>query len=457
MLFPTPRYGAEAITTLISRANGSVMLTPSVPFPIVSEILNKRSMSTFELPSIEHFLASKPAPYPFTKTFESSRYEPLVCLHTSGTTGFPKPVIWTHDWASSLARGHYIPAPVGYERLDDILLGSQRRIMALFPPFHASGICIGLFFPLFLGTVVAHAPGGLTPKEVVNAVVDALDILGEESKVDSLALPPPHAEYMAANPTLLEKISSKVGTLLYGGGDISHSAGNTIAAQMQVFNQMASTEMGLWSATRRKEQGSTKTVEDEWRYLVFHPSLSIRFDAVSEGEETTLYEAIMVKNSDDDAWIQPLFKIFTDKEELTLGDLFTRHPHNPDKWKHSGRADDLLNFLSGETFHPGSAERRIAEHPGVAEVLVVGTRRPKASLIVRLNPDADLDEVWEVIERVNKDSPVYARVRRHMILTVTEPFPLTAKGSIRKKAVVEKYEGELDALYKEDGSFVPTK
>ena len=433
------------------------MLIPSVSFPVVSEVLVKQPMRTLNSPSVEHFLTAQPTPYPFTKTFEANKLDPLVCLHTSGTTGFPKPIIWTHDWANSIAAGHYIPPPAGYERIDEITLGPQRRIMTLFPQFHGSGILCALSFQLHLGATVVYPPAALTPNEAVDAAADALDILGENGRIDSLALPPPHAEYLGANSALLERVSRKVKTLLWGGGDFSHATGSAIAANMQFLNQFASTELELWTGLRRLGSSDSKNVEDEWHYLTFHPSLNIRFDAVSEGKEETLYEAIVVKNKGEGPWVQPIFKIYTDMEEISLGDLFTRNPHIPEKWRHSGRSDDLLNFITSEKFHPGSAERRIAAHPGVAEVVMVGTRRPRASLLVRLNSGTSLESVWEVVEEVNKDSPVYARVEKHMILVVTEPFPRTAKGTVQKKAAIASYASALDAIYVKDGSFVSTR
>jgi acyl-coenzyme A synthetase/AMP-(fatty) acid ligase len=456
MLFPTPRYGVEAITAIITRANGSIMLVPSTPFPVISEVLAKRSMRTLDFPSIEHFLDSEPAPYQFTKTFEANKHEPLVCLHTSGTTGFPKPVIWTHDWLNSVAEGHYLPVPAGYGRLDDYMLGPRRRVMPLFPAFHASGILCALLFQLLLGTTVVYAPTRLTPNESVDTAADALELLGEEGRIDALALPPPHVEYVGAHAAVLEKLSKMTETIVFGGGDISYGAGNRIAARMQIVNHLASTELGLWNELCKLEADDTEAVEAEWSYIQFHPSLHIRFDPVSEAKHGTLHEAIMVKNQGEGAWVQPIFKIFTEVNEITLGDLFTRHPHDPNKWKHAGRADDLLNFLTGETFHPGNAERRITEHPGIAEAAIVGTRRPKASLIVRLNNGTTLDNVWESIDEINRDSPVYARVERNMILTVTEPFPRTAKGTVQKTATIDLYSKQLDALYEHDGSFVPT-
>ena len=78
---------------------------------------------------------------------------------------------------------------------------------------------------------------------------------------------------------------------------------------------------------------------------------------------------------------------------------------------------------------------------------MVGTRRPKASLIVRLEDGKDVHEIWDTVEEVNKSSPVYARVEKEMILAVKEPFPKTAKGTVQKKALLDLYEKKLDALY----------
>ena len=35
-------------------------------------------------------------PYLYEKTFEEAAHDPIVIVHTSGTTGMPKPILWTH-------------------------------------------------------------------------------------------------------------------------------------------------------------------------------------------------------------------------------------------------------------------------------------------------------------------------------------------------------------------------
>lgn len=41
----------------------------------------------FEIPSFEEMLESRPEPHPFTKSFADAQDDPIVVLHSSGSTG----------------------------------------------------------------------------------------------------------------------------------------------------------------------------------------------------------------------------------------------------------------------------------------------------------------------------------------------------------------------------------
>jgi acyl-coenzyme A synthetase/AMP-(fatty) acid ligase len=450
MLFPSPRYGAEAITKLIEQVDGDILITTSSPFPVSVEILSQRPMRTFTIPSLDELYAAKTEPYPFTKTYAQHKQEPFVCLHTSGTTGFPKPILWTHEWPNANFQGYaLLPTDDGVE-LANVLLGPRNRVMFPFPAFHTSGILAQLFFGLGSGATLILPPAGDTPGGIVENVAATLEYLHEagEEDITMAALPPPSMEFLSKSPELLEKISARTKKMGFGGGDISDEAGNIISKKMQVVNEYGSTEMGLWPALTQPYPSP----EYEWHYTAFHPAVNIRLDPVSvtdEGDE--ICEAVMVRNGEESGYVQPLFTINKHEEEKNIGDLFIRHPRNPRLWKHHGRSDDLLTFITTEKFHPAAAERCIGSDPAVEEVMMVGTRRPKAALIVRLVKGKSLEDIWETVKEVNALSPVYARVERDMVLVVEEEFLMTAKGTVRKKDMESKYEGDLDRLYRKVG------
>jgi acyl-coenzyme A synthetase/AMP-(fatty) acid ligase len=450
MLFPAPRYGAEAIVKLIEQVDGDIIITPASPLPVTHEILQKRSMKTYQIPPLEELLQAQTARYPFTKTFKDHKHEPLLSLHTSGTTGFPKPILWTHDWADSVLRGIKLTSPTPEYVTSAHYSYPGARIMYPFMAFHASGAMGMVLMPFCTGSVVVWPPPTINPATAMEAIADALDFLGDEGKVYMLMLPPPHIEYLAANPLLLDRVSSKVQSVSYAGGDISTAAGNTIHNKLRLATRLASTELGSWPSLRRLKAGKEEGVQDEWHWLRLHPAANVHLDIISDSAEGPVGEAVMVRNSDD-GWVQPIFKMYPQDTERRLGDLFVTHPMHADLWKYVGRADERLDFTTAQMFHPHSTEKRILENPAVVEVMMVGTRRPRAALIIRLKEGKGLDDVWGTVEEVNKDAPVDARVGRDMVLLVEEPFLLTGKGSVQKKGMLEKYEREIEGLYERSG------
>jgi acyl-CoA synthetase (AMP-forming)/AMP-acid ligase II len=156
----------------------------------------------------------------------------------------------------------------------------------------------------------------------------------------------------------------------------------------------------------------------------------------------------MLRRSESSGFVQPLFKIYPHDTERSLGDLFVRHPTHKELWRHFGRSDELLNFATGEKFHPAAAERELSGAEGIEEAMIVGAGRPVGALIVKLEEGITVEDVWAAVQRVNEGMPVYARVSRNMVLVVEEPFLRTPKGSVRKSDVLEVYKGRLDEMYR---------
>ena len=138
MLFTSPRYGTLAQLNLIRLVNCKTMLVPEARPPAIDGILDSCEMRVHQIPSLEELFDQDHPHYPFNKTFEQARSEPLIVLHTSGTTGLPKPIVWTHDWAASFAGERMLAPPPGFESSDGLLLG--KRVLSLMPPFHVSSL-----------------------------------------------------------------------------------------------------------------------------------------------------------------------------------------------------------------------------------------------------------------------------------------------------------------------------
>ena len=84
------------------------------------------------------------APYPYNKTFEEAQHDPFVVIHTSGSTGLPKPVIMYHGGLATVDAQHSLPALDGY-RPQVESFGSRSRNFVGLPPFHVSQLALPTF------------------------------------------------------------------------------------------------------------------------------------------------------------------------------------------------------------------------------------------------------------------------------------------------------------------------
>lgn len=60
---------------------------------MVQPWLQERDMKAVEVASFEAWFPEEEVPHvPYEKTFEEAEWDPLCVLHTSGSTGLPKPI-----------------------------------------------------------------------------------------------------------------------------------------------------------------------------------------------------------------------------------------------------------------------------------------------------------------------------------------------------------------------------
>jgi len=72
--------------------------------------LHERDMvAIMTLPIDRWFPEARVDPYPYHKTFEEGEWDPLMVLHTSGSTGFPKPVVCRQGMLAIADKFHTIP------------------------------------------------------------------------------------------------------------------------------------------------------------------------------------------------------------------------------------------------------------------------------------------------------------------------------------------------------------
>lgn len=82
--------------------------------PLVKEVFRDRPMKVINLPLLDELLDADSTPlFPYTKTFDDAINDPFCYLHTSGSTGVPKPIPWSHGLIGTMDAIRLLPPVEG--------------------------------------------------------------------------------------------------------------------------------------------------------------------------------------------------------------------------------------------------------------------------------------------------------------------------------------------------------
>ncbi|KAL8658299.1 MAG: hypothetical protein Q9226_001115 [Calogaya cf. arnoldii] len=458
MLLISARNTVQDHISLFEQTQCRVLLAPITPrSPVVQAISEAYKSRILDSPSLKELLGNNYPHYQYRKTFADARNDPFFVVHTSGTTGTPKPVVFSHDFAASFIQWSQLAPPPGFE--SQVSLCQSNRFFVTLPFFHlatdssnkAGNLFATIFDAIANQTTVITPLAGVVPS--AQNVIDGLRL----AKPDAVFLAPPFLEQIAKDPDMLNTIE-KAETVVYGGGDVSQSLGDALAPKVQLFNFNGSTETGSFPLLRPSEDFPSH----DWKYIHPHPAAGLEFRPSAHG----LYEVVIVRNKVYEEE-QPVFKIFPHLEEFSTKDLFAPHPTKTGLWTYRGRADNRIVFKPGHMCDPVPMEQTVGQHAGVRAALMAGTGRFQPALLVERASDDQAfsavseqeltSELWPLVNKANQTYQLGARVARSHILFTDpqQPMRRAGKGTVQRGPTLEQYKDELDKLYIREGDAVP--
>ncbi|PSR81213.1 hypothetical protein BD289DRAFT_372900, partial [Coniella lustricola] len=428
----------EAHLRLFDETNCQIFLQPpSFPLAIVKQILAARPMRVVKVaPLLKWFddqYDGRDEHYPYTKPYAEAQYDPLVVLHTSGSTGFPKPVVTRQ--ATWMHLKHILKLPPQGGRLMFPQMPRGSRIYITMPFFHAAGLGLGLPMALYANCVGVFGPYPPSPDMVHSVLV--------HGKVDVCITAPTILVELVRAPRYVEQLT-KLKAVAFGGGPLPRTVGDMLSKITDLVNGVGSTEAGFFP--------QCPVEAEDWEYLNYHPIGGHDFRQVSDD----LYEHFILKRTELLPF-QGVFATFPELDEWATKDLYSKHPTKEGLWQHRGRSDDIIVFATGEKLTPLDMEGSIQANPAVNAAIITGRKRFQSSLLVepathpttKAEKEALLDQIWPSVEEANKHSPKHGRVLRNMIIFCTpeKPAPRAGKGTTQRRKWEEEYASELDALY----------
>ncbi|KAK1716697.1 hypothetical protein CaCOL14_000400 [Colletotrichum acutatum] len=372
-----------------------------------------------------------------------------MIIHSSGSTGVPKPIIHTNRSLCQIARM--------YRLLPEFFIENW---YLCFPLFHVAGLSIALSgLPTGLPTSLPPTQWPPAPSSILSAW-KSLASLGYPP--DCLHCAPSVIEDLYEYITLTTKDYTPLTDLKVlqpGGAPLSPS----LLSKLQKIGVNVKTTYGTTeTGPPLRTIPHTRDNPDVYRFRNLYPeSEYVRMEPIADN----LFECVVHRGFPlaAELWLEE-----TAPNPYRTGDLFNEDPPGSGYFVLQGRRDDILVHSNGEKTHAAALAMALEEDKTgiVAKTAVFGTGKPFPSVVVEINwsevekrsiSEADLpEEVWKVVGVCNNNSPTYSRIPRETVLILQEgkTLPVTPKGNVRRTIAWELYGDRVEELY---NSFLGTK
>lgn len=448
-LFISPRNSKDGQLNLFEKTDCNIIAYAESHEDLVKPWLRERKMQAIKVSPVEAWFPDTEVPhFPYTKSFEQGEWDPLVVLHTSGSTGMPKPI---EVKQGTMAISDAFQAYPEWRGSRVAVVDWARRTKRTFSPmplFHAAGAVVALAMGFYWDTplVLGIADRPLTGDLVVECLA--------HSDADSAFLPPAIIEDMSQSEEGTKTLASLT-AVCFGGGNLAREAGNRLVKQGVVFNNLiGATEWAPFP---------TYTVSDPslWQYHHYNPEVFGSEFRKLDGEED-VYELVVVrkKQNQDHPGLQGIFYTFPELKEWSTRDLYRPHPTLPDYWLYHGRSDNIIVFNNGEKLNPVTIEEIVGDHPLLKGAMVVGTQRFQAGLIIEPQsyPQTEeekralLDSAWPLVEKANEETVQHGRISRDMVVLSNpdKPFLRAGKGTVQRAMTVKLYDDDIKQMYEKE-------
>ena len=405
---------------------------------LVSGIQSKQpDIQCWAVGSLRSLLHVESRPFHYEHNYDETKDHPILVLHSSGSTGLPKPVTMTHASFAVIDNDRNFPSIPG-RRNHDLTIWDfpdhDARIYEPFPPFHLAGFFNKVTVPLFTHTIPVFGPPSRPPSGALVAEIM------QHQKLRGLFLPPVVAEQLLHEASGLEYFRG-LDVFCYAGGPLSQAAGDVISTVTTVCQFYGSTELGQIRQLV-PERG-------EWSYMEFHPLSKLEFQRA----EDDAYELVVFAGPNTKGE-SALNHNYPGIAEWRTRDLFRPHPTKKGLWRFYGRRDDIIVLSSGEKLNPVPSETNLQRHPCIAGALIVGEGRSRPALLLELKSDPGewpefLEQIWPVVQEENLKSPSHGRVAKSLILITGQdrPFVRAAKGTIVRRLTESTFKKDIDNIY----------
>ncbi len=347
--------------------------------------------------------------------------------YTSGTTGFPKGVMLTHN--NIVNNGKQIG--------DFMKLTEQDRVCIPVPFFHCFGCVLGTMAAVTHGSAMIIIEQ-FNPERVLQAVQD--------EKCTALHGVPTMFIAELNHPNFKKYDTSTLRTGIMAGSTCP------IEVMRRVINDMGASEITICYGQTETSPVFLQTKTDdpiEKKVATVgkpHPNIEVKIVDPVTDEEVTVGEP-------GELWTRGyhIMKGYYNNEEAT------REVINEEGWLRTGdiaiededgyysitgRLRDMV-IRGGENIYPREVEEFLYTHPAISDVQIVGVPDPKygEELMAWIIPKEGVEIDEESVKAFCKGKISYHKIPRY--IEFIDEYPMTASGKIMKFKLQEMSEGKI--------------
>src|SRR5690348_7726189 len=438
-----PRLFPEQIAWIINHAEDRVMLTDISFVPLLEKLADK-------LPSIERYIVlTDRAHMPTTSLRNAVPYEDWLAeadgdfrwksfdentaagmCYTSGTTGRPKGVIYSH-------RSNLLHA-LASNSVDVLGLSSRDVILLVVPLFHANGWSLGFSAPMTGAALVM--PGARLDGASI------CELINEYKVTCSAAVPTvwlmllQHLEATGEKLPYLKRV-------VVGGSACPR-------AMTKTFQEVYGVEVvHAWGMTEMSPLGTACTLIPEYDQLVGaarldiqekqgHPPFTVEMKITDDAGQTLPWDGktfgrLKVRGAAvAGTYYKEGAELLDSEGFFDTGDVATVDPHG--YMQITDRTKDVIKS-GGEWISSIELENLAIAHPNLAEAAVIGVRHPKwgeRPLLIAVTKQGQSATKHEILDFMRGKTADWCLPDD---VVFVDEIPHTATGKIQKSALRERF------------------
>jgi long-subunit acyl-CoA synthetase (AMP-forming) len=140
---------------------------------------NVQDLEILEIPSLKEMVNANAEHYPYTKSWEEAKKDIVMIVHTSGSTGAPKPIYYTNEFIGGAIDSQELVPPMQGRTLASLaLLKRKKPFFTGTPFFHLSGIVMGFHTMFCRSTAVMCPPNSPPTGKLVRDIARSVKLNG---------------------------------------------------------------------------------------------------------------------------------------------------------------------------------------------------------------------------------------------------------------------------------------